>query len=182
MSIKKVILKHGKEEALKRRHPWIFSGAIFKAEGNPENGEILHVVTGKNEPLGTGFYSRGSIAIRLFEFDVVDPTAKYWSAKIGKAIDFRKSIGLYGSKVTNVFRLFNAEGDGIPGLIIDFYNGVAVIQCHTHGTYALRNEFAEALKDNLGKDLKAVYDKSAESLGEEGAENSYLYQAKGFNP
>jgi 23S rRNA (cytosine1962-C5)-methyltransferase len=182
MSIKQVILKHGKEEALKRRHPWIFSGAIFKAEGNPGNGEIVHVLTGKNEPLGTGFYSRGSIAIRLFEFDVVDANAKYWSEKIGKAIEFRKSIGIYGNKDTNVFRLFNAEGDGVPGLIIDYYNGVAVIQCHTHGTYQLRNMFADALKDNLGKDLKAVYDKSAESLGEEGAENGYLYQAKGFNP
>jgi 23S rRNA (cytosine1962-C5)-methyltransferase len=182
MSIKQVILKHGKDEALKRRHPWIFSGAIFKAEGNPGNGEVVHVVTGKGEPVATGFYARGSIAIRLFEFEAVDPNAKYWSAKIGKAIDFRKNIGIYGSKETNVFRLFNAEGDGVPGLIIDYYNGVAVIQCHTPGTYALRALFTEALKENLGKDLKAVYDKSAESLGEEGAENSYLYQAKGFNP
>jgi 23S rRNA (cytosine1962-C5)-methyltransferase len=182
MSTKKIILKHGKEEALNRRHPWIFSGAVFKAEGNSGNGEIVHVYSGNGDPLATGFYARGSIAIRLFDFAVVDTTPAYWASKLKQAIDFRKNTGLYDSTETNVFRLFNAEGDGIPGLVIDFYNGVAVIQCHTPGTYALRNKFTEALKETVGKRLKAVYDKSAESLGEEGAENGYLYQAKGFDP
>lgn len=181
VNTKKIILKRGKEVALQRRHPWLFSGAIHRIEGEPKNGEIVHVQSAEGEGLATGFYSRGSIAIRIFEFDTVEANANYWSAKIGKAVAYRKSVGIYGAKDTNVFRLFNAEGDGIPGLIIDFYNGVAVIQCHTHGTYALREMFTNALKDNLGNDLKAVYDKSAESLGEEGAENCYLYQAKGFD-
>lgn len=177
MNAKKVILKRGKEVALQRRHPWIFSGAVFKAEGNPQNGDIVHVYSAEGKALATGFYATGSIAIRLFEFEAVDATPAYWVSKIAQAVAYRKAVGLFDNNQTTVFRLVNAEGDGIPGLIIDYYNGVAVVQCHTEGTYNIRQHIVEALKENLGAGLKAVYDKSAEALGSQGTQNTYLYQS-----
>lgn len=177
MNTKKVILKRGKEVALQRRHPWIFSGAVFKAEGNPQNGDIVHVYSAEGKALATGFYATGSIAIRLFDFEAVDATPEYWVSKIATAVNYRKSVGLFSNNATTVFRLVNAEGDGIPGLIIDYYDGVAVVQCHTEGTYNIRPHVVEALKQNLGTELKAVYDKSAEALGSQGIPNGYLYQS-----
>lgn len=162
--------------ALQRRHPWIFSGAVFKAEGNPQNGDIVHVYSAEGKALATGFYATGSIAIRLFEFDAVDATPAYWVSKIAQAVNYRKAVGLFGNTNTNVFRLVNAEGDGIPGLIIDYYNGVAVVQCHTEGTYNIRQHIVEALKENLGAELKAIYDKSSDALGLQ-TQNGLLYQS-----
>lgn len=179
METKKVILKGGKDEALKRRHPWVFSGAVQRTEGDPQNGEIVHVYSSKQQPLATGFYADGSIAIRIFDFEAVDANQQYWNEKISKAVAFRNSVMDYSN--TNVYRLFNAEGDGVPGLIIDFYNGTAVIQCHTPGTYKIRKQIAEALKENLGGKLKAIYDKSSEALGNKGIQNQFMYQADGYN-
>ncbi len=181
MKTKKVILKRGKEVALQRRHPWVFSGAVYKAEGNPQNGDIVHVYSAEGQALATGFYSQGSIAIRLFEFDAIEADAAYWQAKIAKAIAYRKTTGIFDAENTNVFRLINAEGDGVPGLIIDYYNGVAVVQCHTEGTYQIRPHLVAALTENLGDRLLAIYDKSAEASGIKDAENGYLYKAAAYD-
>lgn len=181
MKTKKVILKRGKEVALQRRHPWVFSGAVYKAEGNPQNGDIVHVYSAEGQALATGFYSQGSIAIRLFEFDAIEADAAYWQAKIAKAIAYRKTTGIFDAENTNVFRLINAEGDGVPGLIIDYYNGVAVVQCHTEGTYQIRPHLVAALTENLGDRLLAIYDKSAEASGIKEAENGYLYKADAYD-
>ncbi|CAN5896739.1 class I SAM-dependent rRNA methyltransferase [soil metagenome] len=172
----RVILSSGKDQSLRRFHPWVFSGAIKKIKGPVQEGDIVDVYSNQEEYLGTGHIQDGSIAIRIFSFEQIDPKIDFWKGKIQKALDYRKNIGVAGNKDTNVFRLIYAEGDGMPGMIVDFYNGVAVLQAHSIGFHIQRQEIANALKEVMGDALKAVYDKSSESLHRDGAEypNSYL--------
>ncbi len=172
----RVILSSGKDQSPRRFHPWIFSGAIKKIKGPVQEGDIVDVYSNQDEYLGTGHIQDGSIAVRLFSFEQIDPKIDFWKGKIQKALDYRKNIGVAGNKDTNVFRLIYAEGDGMPGMIIDYYNGVAVLQAHSIGFHIQRQEIANALKEVLGDQLKAVYDKSSESLHRDGEEypNSYL--------
>ena len=163
-SISKVILKPGKEQSLKRFHTWIFSGAINTIDKNLAEGDLVAVYSSKDEFLGIGHYQIGSIAIRIITFknEVIDN--EFWKKKIEAAWKLRQTLGFSESKETNVFRLVNGEGDGIPGLIIDFYNGTAVMQMHSIGMYLIREEIAKVLEEVLGDKLKAVYDKSAKTL------------------
>lgn len=163
-SIIKIVLKPGKEQSLKRFHTWVFSGAIKKINGNVAEGDLVAVYSDDNEFLGTGHYQIGSIAIRMITFrdEVIDYT--FWKNKIESIWNLRKSLGFAETTETNVFRLVNGEGDGMPGLIIDFYNGTAVMQMHSIGMYNIREELVKALKEVLGDTLKAVYDKSAKTL------------------
>ncbi len=172
----RVILSSGKDQSPRRFHPWIFSGAIKKIKGPVQEGDIVDVYSNQEEYLGTGHIQDGSIAVRLFSFEAIDPKIDFWKQKIQKAYDYRKNIGLAGNNNTNCFRLIYAEGDGMPGLIVDFYNGVAVLQAHSIGFHIQRQEIANALKEVMGDKLKAVYDKSSESLHRDGKDypNSYL--------
>jgi 23S rRNA (cytosine1962-C5)-methyltransferase len=156
----KIVLKSGKDQSPRRFHPWIFSGAIKKIYGNPVEGDLVDVYDNKDEFLGVGHYQPGSIAVRILSFTDVNPDIDFFTARIKSAIDYRRSLGLIVNKNTNVYRLVHAEGDDLPGLIIDYYNGVAVMQMHSVGMYKLRKEFAEILQNLLGDELKAVYDKS----------------------
>lgn len=162
--IVKVVLGSGKDQAAKRFHPWVFSGAIKKIYGTPAEGDVVEVYSNHDEFLGIGHYQPGSIAVRIFSFEKIIPDDTFWKTKLQDAYNLRKSIGLVENAETNVYRLVNAEGDGMPGLIIDFYNGVAVMQSHSVGMYLIRETLAEALKDLYGSSLKAVYDKSSETL------------------
>jgi len=163
--ITKIILNSGKEQSPKRFHPWIFSGAIKKVPENLKNGDVVEVYSSKDEYLATGHYQKGSIMVRIFSFEKVVPNASFWKSKIQSAFNCRQSIGLTNNENTNVYRLVYAEGDGLPGLVIDYYNGTAVIQAHSIGMYRERDHIVEALKEVYGAKLKAVYDKSKESLG-----------------
>jgi 23S rRNA (cytosine1962-C5)-methyltransferase len=156
----KIVLKSGKDQSPRRFHPWIFSGAIKKIYGNPVEGDLVDVYDNKDEFLAVGHYQPGSIAVRILSFKNVNPDIDFFRARIKNAIEYRKSVGLAGNDQTNVYRLVHAEGDDMPGLIIDYYNGVAVMQMHSVGMYRLRKEFAEILKELLGEKLKAVFDKS----------------------
>jgi len=156
----KIVLKSGKDQSARRFHPWIFSGAIKKIYGNPAEGDIVDVYDNKDIFLATGHYQPGSIAVRILSFENLNPDAGFFRKKIEAAINFRKSIGLMDNPLTNVFRLVNAEGDGLPGLIIDYYNGVAVMQTHSVGFYRIRNEISEILTDLMDGRITAVYDKS----------------------
>jgi len=160
----KVVLKKGKEESVLRFHPWVFSGAIDRIEGAVEEGDIVTVHASYGHFLGIGHSSIGSIAVRIFSFKEVVPDLTFWCDKILAAFNLRQRIGLTSRKETNVFRLVHGEGDGLPGLIIDFYNGTAVLQAHTVGMWLVRDLLAEAMKIVLGDLLKAVYDKSAKTL------------------
>ena len=183
MSFTKLYLAPGKEHSLKRFHPWVFSGAIRKMDGNPEEGDIVEVYSSQREFLGMGHYAPGSIAVRIFSFEQVEPDYTFWKSKVQQAYDYRKKLGLVDNPHTDVYRLVYAEGDGVPGLIVDFYKDTAVVQTHSIGMYNIREHVSKALQEIYGETLVAVYDKSAESLPAKAAVNpvnGYLYgESKG---
>ncbi len=160
----KIVLKSGKDQSLKRFHPWVFSGAIKKLYGEPGEGDLVNVFSNKDEFLGTGHYQIGSIAVRIVSFTETEPDYNFWKSKIQRAWELRKTLGFADNAVTNVFRLIHAEGDGMPGLIVDFYNGTAVMQTHSVGMHIIRRQLVEAMQEVLGEKLKAVYYKSDKTL------------------
>ena len=164
-----ITLKTKKDQSLRRFHPWVFSGAIKNTEGVINNGDIVEVQSNRGDFLGLGHFSEGSIAVRVFSFENKAPDAAFWQGKLKSAFEARKSIGLIGNKETTMFRLVHAEGDGLPGLIIDMYDGVAVMQAHSLGMHQQKDLIVEALKELFGKDLKAIYDKSESTLKKSGA-------------
>ncbi|MBO2008273.1 class I SAM-dependent rRNA methyltransferase [Hymenobacter negativus] len=176
-----IVLKNGKDHSLRRRHPWVFSGAIARVKGEPQEGAPVRVEAIDGELLGVGhFSSGGSIAVRMLDFgeNATLPTSDYWEAKLGNAYALRQRLGLTGTADTNVFRLVHAEGDGLPGLIIDVYGDVAVVQAHSVGMYRARPEIAVALRVVFGDKLRAIYDKSAETVPGNAvpdAKNGYLF-------
>lgn len=160
----RIILKSGKDEAVKRFHPWVFSGAIKKMSCDASEGEIVEVYSNKDEFLGLGHYQIGSIAVRICSFKQCETDEAFWKQKFEKALKYREIIGISQKTETNAYRLINAEGDGFPGLIVDYYNGTAVMQCHSVGMHLLSNTFANILSGLMGDKLKAVYSKSSETL------------------
>lgn len=156
----KITLRSGKEQSVRRYHPWIFSGAIKKIYGNPVEGDLVDVYDNKDTFLATGHYAPGSIAIRIITFENIPVDLAFFSERIRKAVEYRKSIGLIGNPSINVYRLIHGEGDGLPGLIVDYYNGVAVVQTHSVGFYRIRKEIATVLFELLHGEIIAVYDKS----------------------
>ncbi len=160
----RVILKSGKEQSLQRFHPWIFSGAINEIKGRVEEGDVVEVVSSRNEFLAMGHVQVGSIAVRIFSFEKVEPDFEFWKGKLDRALDVRKKLGLVDNDQTNVYRLVHGEGDGLPGLIVDYYNGTAVMQAHSAGMYIIRDTIAKALKEVMGDRLVAVYDKSEKTV------------------
>ncbi len=160
----KIVLKSGKDQAVHRYHPWIFSGAIKKIYGDPSEGDIVTVFDNKDNFLAVGHYQPGTIAVRILSFEDTEPDLQFFRNRIISAIEFRKSIGLIGSDVTNVYRLIHAEGDNLPGLIADFYNGVVVMQMHSVGMYRIRKEIAAIISDLMGDQVTAVYDKSESTI------------------
>ncbi len=159
-----IILKSGKDQSLKRFHPWVFSGAIKEIRGAVNEGEIVEVLSNKYEFLGIGHYQIGSIAVRVFSFANVEIDKSFWVEKLKDAVLLRKKLLNLQNTNTNVYRLVHGEGDGMPGLIIDFYNGTAVMQMHSIGMYHIREQLAQCLKDVMGDELGAVYDKSAKTI------------------
>lgn len=174
----KVILKQGREHSIKRFHPWIFSGAVSRVDEGLEEGDLVAVYSANEEFLGIGHIAIGSIVVRIISFEETEINLDFWVRKFESACAMRKAIGLYGTADNNVFRLVHGEGDGLSGLIIDFYAGTAVIQCHSVGMYLHREDIGNALLAVLGDDLKAVYDKSEGTIPfKSGIEpkNEYLY-------
>ncbi|MDA3881636.1 MAG: class I SAM-dependent rRNA methyltransferase [Prolixibacteraceae bacterium] len=159
-----IILKSGKDQSLKRFHPWVFSGAIKQIKGNVDEGDIVVVKSNQGEFLGIGHYQIGSIAVRIFSFDNVPIDERFWIQKLQFAYELRQKMLLPVADDTNVYRLVHGEGDGLPGLIIDFYNGTAVFQMHSIGMYHIREQLASCLKQVMGDALKAVYNKSSKTI------------------
>lgn len=163
MSYPRITLNKGKEFSLQRRHPWLFSGAIAKKDADLQDGDLVEVYSNQNQYLATGYYAGGSIAVRIISFEQTSIDAAFWYGKISKAWQYRKALGILTDK-TNVCRLFFGEGDGVPGLILDYYNGHVVFQAHSWGVYTQKENIVAALQQTLGSELKSVYDKSAETL------------------
>ncbi|WP_372776024.1 class I SAM-dependent rRNA methyltransferase [Mangrovibacterium sp.] len=159
-----IVLNKGKEQSLKRFHPWVFSGAIKKISDEVKEGDLVRVVSNNNEFLGIGHFQIGSIAVRILSFTDQLIDRNFWLGRLQEALNLRSSLGLLNNEHTNVFRLVHGEGDGLPGLIVDFYNGTAVYQAHTVGMYLIRHELSVLLKELMGEQLVAVYDKSEKTL------------------
>ncbi len=160
----KIILKSGKEQSIRRYHPWIFSGAIKKIYGEPLEGDIVTLFDNQDNFLAVGHYQPGSIAVRILSFENIEPDTEFFRERIRSAIEFRRSIGLIDNNSVNVFRLVHGEGDNLPGLIVDYFNGVIVMQSHSVGMYRIRKEIAGILSELLGNRIKAVYDKSESTI------------------
>ncbi len=182
MSYKKVYLKPGKEESLKRFHPWVFSGAIARVEGEPEEGELVDVYTSKKEFIACGHFQIGSIAVRVLSFRQQEINRDFWKNRLEVALDLRRSLGLVDNPQNNTYRLVHGEGDNLPGLIIDVYGQTAVMQAHSAGMHVYRMEIAEALSDVMGDIVKHIYYKSETTLpfkADLGPENGFI---KGGSP
>ena len=182
MSYQKVYLKAGKEESLKRFHPWVFSGAIARIEGEPEEGEIVDVYTSKKEFIACGHFQIGSIAVRVLTFRQEEVNADFWKHRLEVALDLRCSLGLVDNPENNTYRLVHGEGDNLPGLIIDVYGQTAVMQAHSAGMHVYRMEIADALMEVMGDRVKHIYYKSETTLpykADLGPENGFI---KGGSP
>jgi len=169
----KVFLKPGKEEFLHRKHPWIFSGALQPLKNKIADGSLVEVFSHRNQYMATGHYFHGSIAVRILSFQQTEIDMDFWLNKFKSAYDYRTRIGLTNNPATNCYRLINAEGDGLPGLIVDWYNGTAVFQAHTSGIYAQKEMITEALQSVYGNTLHAVFDKSEKTIQQ--TANHYLF-------
>ena len=182
MSYRKVYLKSGKEESLKRFHPWVFSGAIARIEGEPEEGEIVDVYTSKKDFIARGHFQIGSIAVRVLTFQQENIDHDFWKHKLEVAYDLRRSLNLAGNSINNTYRLVHGEGDNLPGLIIDIYDHTAVMQAHSVGMHVYRMDIADALTEVMGDVVQNIYYKSETTLpykAELGQENGFI---KGGSP
>ena len=140
----KLYLKSGKEESLKRFHPWIFSGAIAYLDGEPEEGEVVEIYTFQKSFIAKGHFQIGSIAVRVLTFEQDEDINKdFWKRRLTIARDMRHSIGIAGRPDNNTYRLVHGEGDNLPGLVIDIYNRTAVMQAHSAGMHLDRMVIAE---------------------------------------
>ena len=161
----KVHLKPGKEESLKRFHPWIFSGAIAHIDGEPEEGEVVEVYTAKKEFIAKGHFQIGSIAVRVLTFNQDENIDNdFWTRKLQTAFDMRRSIGLTDNANNNTYRLVHGEGDNLPGLVIDIYARTAVMQAHSAGMHLDRMHIAEALSQVMEGRIDNIYYKSETTL------------------
>jgi 23S rRNA (cytosine1962-C5)-methyltransferase len=167
--MKKIILHKGKEKSLLRFHPWVFSGAVARMDRGIANGDMVEVCDHDGNFLALGHYHNSSIAVRIFSFEQMTPTYDFWKTKVENALRYRQRIGLVNNPDTNMVRLVNGEGDGLPGLIIDVYDGNAVLQFHSYGMYRLQDTVVQILRELLPS-LKSIYNKSSLTLDDEGTD------------
>ena len=174
--MKSIFLRKGKDESLRRFHPWIFSGAIQRMSEEPEEGETVMVFTYDNEYIATGHYQIGSIMVRVLSFENETIDQSFYERKLAIAKDVRHCINVIGGN-NNTYRLVHGEGDNLPGLVIDIYGNTAVMQAHSVGMHTDRMMIAKALKEVMGDELKNIFYKSETTLpykAELGQENGFL--------
>ena len=199
MTRPQLIIAAGKEKALMRRHPWIFSGAVKRMVGSPQEGDLVDVCTANGQWVATGHYQNDSIVCKVLSFDTPDIDRDFFRQRLQSAIAYRERLGFFGiengelridnypgaaansqfsilnSQFSNVFRLVHAEGDFLPGLVCDWYNGVLVMQAHSVGMHRLFPIFTELFVELLGSHgIKAVFDKSSATVPG-GCEDGYLW-------
>ena len=172
--MKQIYLKRGKEESLKRFHPWIFSGAIHHADEGIDDGETVRVVNAADEYLCTGHYQRGSIAVRVLTFSDVSIDNRFWHARLASALQTRIDMHLADTTYNDTYRLVHGEGDNLPGLIIDIYGHTAVMQAHSVGMHLARKAIAEELISVMQDRIANVYYKSETTLPFMEPENGFL--------
>jgi 23S rRNA (cytosine1962-C5)-methyltransferase len=158
-----VQLLPAKIHTIERKHPWIFSGALKNLSKDMEDGALIDVLDKQGNFLARGHFNNGSIAVRVLTFKDENLDQEFYNKRISDAVELRKKLNLFRED-NSICRLIHGEGDDLPGLIVDYYNGVAVIQCHSVGMFLQVEFIAEALKHALGDTLKAIYHKSKETL------------------
>ena len=161
--MKSIFLKRGKEDSLRRFHPWIFSGAIQSMSEEPQEGETVMVFTNENEYIATGHFQIGSIMVRVLSFNNETIDQAFYERRLAIAKDVRKCIGVIND-TNNTYRLVHGEGDNLPGLVIDIYGATAVMQAHSVGMHTDRMMIATALKNVMGNEIQNIYYKSETTL------------------
>ena len=152
-----VSIKKSRVPSLLRRHPWVFSGAVHHIDGSPQDGDLVTVTGPDGSFLGVGhFQSTGSIRVRILSFVDRPVDASFWYERLSDAVTVRKNLGLFSSPDINAFRLVHAEGDGLPGLVVDWYNGHAVLQSHSSGMQKAIPVISETLSALFGVQLCSV--------------------------
>ncbi len=176
MEYKKIILKKGKEDSLKRMHPWVFSGAIDMYDDTIEEGDLVSVFSHNGDHIGNGHFQIGSISVRILTFCNEEINEQFFSERLNEALKLRKSLNLLREDNTS-FRLVHGEGDFLPGLVIDVYGSTAVVQAHSPGMHFARNMIADALINMPDKLIENVYYKSETTLpykAQLDAQNDYI--------
>lgn len=161
---KQIQLRRGKEESLKRFHPWVFSGAIQHMDEAIQEGEVVRVVNNGGDFIAVGHYQQGSIAVRVLSFSDVEIDAEFWHSRLRSALQMRLAIGIADNPQNNTYRLVHGEGDNLPGLIIDVYGQTAVMQAHSIGMHLMRKEIARALANVMESRILHIYYKSETTL------------------
>lgn len=164
MNAKQAILLYGKEKSLSRRHPWLFSGALKSVEKGVQEGDVVRVLSNKGDFLCVGLWQSGSIAIKILSFEDVEINYGFMVERVRKAVELRRLCGLFDDGDTTIFRLVNGEGDFLPSLIADYYEGLVVLQFHSVGMWRLKEDIVGAFKEVLQADCKAVFSKSSSTL------------------
>lgn len=174
--MKQIYLKRGKEESLRRFHPWVFSGAILKTDDGVDEGNLVRVLSNDGNFIAVGHYQKGSIAVRVLSFRDVEINDEFWAARLESALNMRIAIGVADNPDNNTYRLVHGEGDMVPGLIIDVYGKTAVMQAHSIGIHNCREMIAEQLVKVMGHRLENVYYKSETTLPfMDNMENGFIY-------
>ena len=176
---KNIYLKHGKEESLKRFHPWIFSGAIHHMDDGIAEGDTVRVITADGDCIAVGHYQKGTITIRVLSFQDIVIDESFWRSRIQSALAMRECIGMANNPDNNTYRLVHGEGDCLPGLVIDCYGTTAVMQAHSVGMHVCREQICKVLVDVMGERIRNVYYKSETTLPFKaalGQENGFIYR------
>lgn len=183
MIYKKIQLRRGKEESLKRFHPWVFSGAIQRMDDGIQEGELVRVVTNEGDFIAVGHYQQGSIAVRVLTFSDVEVDRAFWYSRLQSALQMRLAIGIADNPQNNTYRLVHGEGDHLPGLIIDVYGQTAVMQAHSIGMHLMRKEIAQVLVEVMESRVSHIYYKSETTLPfmTEDDMNGFLYGGSNDN-
>ena len=177
-NIYSVYLKKGKEDSLRRFHPWVFSGAIQRMDEGIREGDIVRVYNAQGEFLAVGHYQIGSISVRVLSFRDVPVDEAFWKSRLKVALDMRISIGIADNPQNNTYRLIHGEGDNLPGLVVDCYGKTAVMQAHSVGMHVSRHEIVKALISVMGNRIAHVFYKSETTLPYKAQleqENGFLY-------
>lgn len=172
-----IYLKKGKEESLKRFHPWVFSGALNKIDEGINEGDIVRVFSNTGDFLAVGHFQIGSIAVRVLSFEDIEINGKFWEERLASALEARKAIGVADNNSGDTYRLVHGEGDNLPGLVIDCYGKTAVMQAHSVGMHTCRHEIANSLVKIMNGNIENVYYKSETTLpfkAELGQENGFI--------
>ena len=157
-------MRKGKEESLRRFHPWVFSGAILSMDDGIQEGDVVRVVTVSGDFIAVGHYQQGSIAVRVLSFSDVEIDDAFFASRLRSALQMREANGIANCAEGDIYRLVHGEGDNLPGLIVDVYGRTAVMQAHSIGMHLMRKQIAQVLADVMDSRISHIYYKSETTL------------------